>query len=324
METISRYISEKLKVSKGTYASSMIAPKDNSELFLAISDKINKMPGKFLDLTDIDVSSVSSLKSLMFYESKIEEIDITGWDTSHTEDMTLMFFDCKNLKRVIGIEDIDTSNVKSMKSMFKGCKNLDSFDMSHWDTSSLENASMMFDSCKSIDHVDLSANDLSSLKTIGEMFTKCENLEQVSFGDKDFSSLQTMEYAFSSCKSLERIEIGECKMPSLATMEGAFFGCSSLKKIDLSGINAPSLSNLMSTFSTCVKLEEADISFLEKAKSFSINQNGRVSGVMSSMFENCTRLKRVVGSSLVKKLGSSISTMRDYAFNNCPKNIQFE
>lgn len=98
---------------------------NKDELVLIINDKLKNNP-KSLDLTDVDVSKLTSLENIGYggggygttktLFKKLEEVDITGWDTSNVTNMKGFFAFCK-LKTIKGIEDIDVSNVTDISWM---------------------------------------------------------------------------------------------------------------------------------------------------------------------------------------------------------------
>ena len=63
----------------------------------------------FMDLSDLDISSATSMQSMFSGCSSLASLDLSGWDTS---------------------------NVENMSQMFSGCSSLASLDLSGWDTSS--------------------------------------------------------------------------------------------------------------------------------------------------------------------------------------------
>ena len=84
-----------------------------------------------------------------------EHVVIKDLDVSLLEDLSDLFWDCKNIKS-LDLSGWKTSNVKNMNKLFHNCVNLESVDLSGWDTSSLVDMSYMFCYCKSLKSLDLS------------------------------------------------------------------------------------------------------------------------------------------------------------------------
>ena len=90
-------------------------PKDRDELVDIISEKIKNMgQSKVVDLSDIDVSKITSLNDILpdalkkaDYYNVIDCIDVTNWDVSNIKDM----YDTFAYKFVHKIKGLNTWNV---------------------------------------------------------------------------------------------------------------------------------------------------------------------------------------------------------------------
>jgi surface protein len=91
------------------------------------------------DLSKWDTSKVDNM-SIMFSHTNFNS-DISNWDTSNVTNMSGMFAQVRNFNQ--DISKWDTSNVKSMVSMFYNAINFNQ-DLSGWDTSKVENIYDMF------------------------------------------------------------------------------------------------------------------------------------------------------------------------------------
>ena len=78
--------------------------------------------------------------------SSINEIDLSGADTSEVTDMRRMFWGCNNLT-YLDLSRFDTSNVTDMSGMFDGCHSLTSLNLSNFDTSNVTSMQSMFQDC---------------------------------------------------------------------------------------------------------------------------------------------------------------------------------
>ena len=54
------------------------------------------------------------------------------------------FLNCKDLRKIGGLEYLNTSEVKDMSAMFSGCSRLTSLDLSHFNTQNVANMGEMF------------------------------------------------------------------------------------------------------------------------------------------------------------------------------------
>ena len=100
MKTLLQIINEKLKISKNKQF--IYKPESLEELKNLIKEKVENNKDNILDLTDIDVSSLTSLENMINYtyldddvNDKIDTIDISGWDVSNLKHRLKMFYGCK-------------------------------------------------------------------------------------------------------------------------------------------------------------------------------------------------------------------------------------
>ena len=127
MKSLNQYIIEKILINKSSKFNKIIV-ESKEQLQAIIRERYNNN-NSFIDLTDIDISGLNDLLGVFFKLYNMEYVDISGWDTSNVRDMDAMFSQCKNLKNIIGIENLDVSKLKDANSMFYGCKNLVELDL---------------------------------------------------------------------------------------------------------------------------------------------------------------------------------------------------
>jgi len=70
------------------------------------------------NISNVDTSLIDDMSGL-FYECKDFNQDISSWDTSNVTDMSDMFYGCHTFNQDISSWDI--SNVKDTLDMFNGC-----------------------------------------------------------------------------------------------------------------------------------------------------------------------------------------------------------
>lgn len=100
----------------------------------------------------------------MFSEcTSLEQLDVSGFDTSQAERMVQMFFYCRNLK-TLDLTRFDTSQVEDMCFMFEGCEKLEKLDLSRFDTSQVKTMIDIFKDCSSLRELDISNFDIRQIK----------------------------------------------------------------------------------------------------------------------------------------------------------------
>ena len=117
--------------------------------------------------------------------SGLEEVDLSGLDTSNVVDMNAMFAESGVSELTFG-GSFSTANVKNMSSMFCATPNLKDLDLSTFDSTNLSYASNMFESSK-IENLDISSLDTRGV-TRTYMFTGATALTSLTLGaDTDIS-----------------------------------------------------------------------------------------------------------------------------------------
>ena len=187
---------------------------------------------KFLNLTDVDTSSITNMAHMIHGCSSLESLDLSSFNTSSVTDMSYMFYGCSSLKS-LDLSSFDTSSVTNMCSMFFDCSSLESIDLSSFDTSSVTNVSgmdNMFYGCSSLKSLDLSSFDTSRVTAdMRNMFNGCSSLKSLNLSSFYISSDTDVSYMFSGCNNLvdvvgpirgikaesfSRLDLGDCAMLS--------------------------------------------------------------------------------------------------------------
>ncbi|MBO4460829.1 MAG: BspA family leucine-rich repeat surface protein [Clostridiales bacterium] len=142
----------------------------------------------------------------IFGECKsLTTVDLTGLNSSKVTNMEKMFYQCKKLTKIKGLDNFNTSSVTSMYGLFGGCAELTDFSYKHFNTSKVENFQAMFEKVP-LKNIDLSSYDTSSATRMSNMFNGCSNLETLKFGNKFVTSKVTnFSGMFNGCSSLKTI-----------------------------------------------------------------------------------------------------------------------
>ena len=174
---------------------------NNTKLY--INDKIMKYQKYFKPEKEgiflIKLKFFISIKdcSYMFYGcNKLENIELTNFDTQNTYSMKFMFFECKSLKSISGISQWNTINVTDMEGMFCKCISLESLpDISHWNVSNVTNISLMFYNCSSLQSLpDISKWNITNKTNINNIFDNCFSLKTITDIQKNKFKIKAKEY----------------------------------------------------------------------------------------------------------------------------------
>lgn len=153
--------------------------------------------GQVTNLTEetkmLDTSLLTSMKAMFFNSTsdtiRVQNIDISEWDTSNVTDMSQMFREC-GIKN-IDISHFDTSKVKTMNQMFRGCTLLEVINIPNLDTSSLEDFSDVFSNCPKLKEVDLSNAKFEKITKCNNLFAYSSSLEKIDIRNATFSKPYT-------------------------------------------------------------------------------------------------------------------------------------
>ena len=91
----------------------------------------------------------------------------------------MWFLNCKDLRKIGGLEYLNTSEVKDMGEMFSGCSRLTSLDLSHFNTQNVANMGEMFSYCYRLTSLDLSHFNTQNVTDMGSMFSGCSVLATI-------------------------------------------------------------------------------------------------------------------------------------------------
>ena len=278
------------------------APKDSGKLFM------NMTALKTINLDNFDVSRVESMQD-MFRGTALTTIDTTGWDTSNVKNMARVFYQCANLKQVIGIEDWETGAATTMRGMFRQAGVTGELDLSGWDVSNVTTMAQMF--YKATNLVSLNAEgwdagavtdmsyfitqsgnlqyfngagwNTSSVENMYAMFYECTGIKTMNVTGWDTSNVTDATYMFIRCRAMtEMIGSGGLNFGKVTNMASMCEGWDSMTTLDVTNWNCGSATNMTQMFAWALKLEN-----------FIGIENWDVSNVetFSGTFRFCYRLK---------------------------------
>ena len=176
-----------------------------------------------------------------------------------------------------------TFDRNGMHSMFYKCKNLTSISgMETWDTSNVVVLTNTFAECESITSLDVSSFDTRNCNNFFNMFYHCYNLVDLDVSHFDTANGVNMGNIFEGCKMLQKLDLSNWTTPRAKAMNSMFNGCTSLTELTgLNGFVTDIVTMLNSMFLKCGRLEELDLS------SFDV----KIANNLDYMFQECTDLK---------------------------------
>lgn len=122
---------------------------------------------EYADLSRLDTSKLTSMRSMFKSCWSLKELNMEGWDTSNVIDMSHMFRGCEKLTPQVS--HFNTSKVVDFGWMFYGCQNLDGSQFKDWDTSSAEYMNNMFHGTKIRNTLDMSSWNMRNVINMSHM-----------------------------------------------------------------------------------------------------------------------------------------------------------
>ena len=135
--------------------------------------------------------------------SKLESLDVSGFNTSRVTNMSDMFLCCAKLKG-LDVSQFDTSKVRNMSDMFSCCTKLKGLDVSQFDTSKVRNMRRMFNYCRELLSLDVSHFDTHEVTDMKDMFANCNKIERLNLSNFDTGNIKNMYTSFSKYIALPR------------------------------------------------------------------------------------------------------------------------
>lgn len=173
----------------------------------------------------LNTSKVTDMSN-MFYNCRLNEIDLKGFDTSNVTDMSGMFRYCSALTS-IEVYHFNTSKVTTMARMFDACSSLTSLDLRRFDTSNVLDMSYMFYGCKSLTSLDLRSIETPQVTTMTDMFRGCAKLTSLDLRSFNTSKVTDMSGMFGEDWELATIycnDTWECE-----SSDEMFISCPKLR-----------------------------------------------------------------------------------------------
>ena len=217
-----------------------------------------------IDLAGFDTSEVTSMNTMFYTMSSLKSIDVSGFNTSKVTDMYAMF-DQTGVIEQLNVSNFDTSNVTDMKWMFFGLAKIKKLDLTNFDTSKVTNMYGMFDAMTEVSEIKFGANfNTRNVTNMGRMFSRTSSIQQLDLSHFNTVNVTAMNDMFSLMTSLTQINFGaNFDTSNVTDMTGMFYQSTSLVNLDLSHFNTRKVKSMNSMFSQMSGLTILDISNFE-------------------------------------------------------------
>ena len=226
--------------------------------------------------------------SISFSGSTEETIDLSNIDMSIITKANSMFYNCSNLKTILGI---DTSNVTNMYNTFGNCFNL--LEIPQLNTSKVTTMESLFKECKSLTAIP--EMDTSKVTRMDSAFYYCTKITTIP--EIDTSNVTRMDYLFGACKSLTTIP--EMVANNVVRVDDMYIDCNSLT-------NLGGLLNIGQSYSTNYSANNSDYKLNLSACTSLTEQSliNMLNGLYDIATKGCNVQSIVLGSTNLAKLTS--------------------
>lgn len=237
--------------------------------------------------------------------TKMETIDLSGFDTSEVTSMNTMFYTMSSLKN-IDVSGFNTTNVTDMYAMFDQTGVIEELNVSNFDTSKVTNMGYMFFSLAKVRELDLTNFDTRNVTNMFGMFEYMTAVSKIKFSTKfDTSNATNMGKMFSNARSLQQLDLSHFNTKKIKNMTSMFSQMSALKTLDISNFETPSLENAGSMFAI-------DPGFSDNLERIYVNQDFDISKLVTvqNAFVGRYKLRGGNGSYLSNPATADLSWLR--------------
>lgn len=252
--------------------------------------------------TEADKITLSKDSSFMFDRmSKLQTIDLSGFDTSESEDMSRMFAASPELKS-LDLSGFNTSKVKNMTYMFYDAGKIETLDLSAFDTSNVTTMYGLFNGMRALKNLNISSFNTQNVTEMQEMFqynSSLTSLDLLHFDTRKVTNMKSMFYNLSNVTSLD---LSSFDTRNVKQMNDMFQGVSKVSTLRLNNFNTEKVENMSGMFAYMHELEDLDVSSFD---------TGRVTN-MYGMFSGVKKLRSLS----ITNFNTNAVTNMGYMFTN--------
>ena len=288
---------------------------DISGLDISSSDDLNleSMFEGCANLKNIPIDSLtikpSNLKNTFKDCVLLENLDLSGWNTSNLTSLEGTFSGCTAL-RVIKMTGWDMSRITSLKQTFKGLTALQIIENDTWNLALCEDMSETFAGCSALTSLNTANIKTSAkLRSTQGTFLDCSSLTDIDVSNMNTVSVSDMSSMFKNCSSLTQISgLDKMNTSSAASMSYMFAYTDSIDTLYLRSFDTARVSNFEGMFFGTANINS--LTTINASRKFVVNDAAKD----QEMFKNNTNLAGVNGSNVTTFDAANVKG--DYAYIN--------
>lgn len=227
-----------------------------------------------LNLSNLDLSNITTLSQFCLGCDKLEELNLSGQDfsniTNYDRFMDVSYPKIVDLSNVkfgsrflnfnsnvtdLNLTNIDTTNVTDFHEAFAKYQFLERLNVNALNTANAENMSYMFSECKLIKNLNLNNFNTTKVTDMSYMFNECNSLTSLDLKNFKTSKVSNMDFMFFNCKNMEYLNVKDFNTTNVTSMRQIFCNCNSIISLDLSSWNIDNVTSMISAFENCYNLQ---------------------------------------------------------------------
>ena len=256
-----------------TEADKITLSKDSSFMF----DRMSKL--QTIDLSGFDTSEAEDMSRMFAASPELKSLDLSGFNTSKVKNMIYMFYDAGKIE-TLDFSAFDTSNVTTMYGLFNGMRALKNLNISSFNTQNVTEMQEMFQYNSSLTSLDLSHFDTRKVTNMKSMFNGMSNVASLDLSSFDTSKVTDMNAMFQSAAKLTSLNVSSFSTSNVTNMSAMFTGLQELTNLNVTNFNTSKVTNMGSMFLNMANLTSLDVTNFDTSKVTN----------MANMFSNTAKL----------------------------------
>ena len=236
-----------------TEADKITLSKDSSFMF----DRMSKL--QTIDLSGFDTSEAEDMSRMFAASPELKSLDFSGFNTSKVKNMIYMFYDAGKIE-TLDLSAFDTSNVTTMYGLFNGMRALKNLNISSFNTQNVTEMQEMFQYNSSLTSLDLSHFDTRKVTSMKSMFNEMSSMTTLDLSSFDTSKVTDMSKMFSSVTKLTSLNVSSFNTSNVTTMSFMFSGLQELTSLNVRNFNTENAKDMRYMFYKTNKIIDLDLS----------------------------------------------------------------
>ena len=235
-----------------TEADKITLSKDSSFMF----DRMSKL--QTIDLSGFDTSEAEDMSRMFAASPELKSLDLSGFNTSKVKNMTYMFYDAGKIE-TLDLSAFDTSNVTTMYGLFNGMRALKNLNISSFNTQNVTEMQEMFQHNSSLTSLDLSHFDTRKVTSMKSMFYNLSNVTSLDLSSFDTRNVKQMNDMFQGVSKVSILRLNNFNTEKVENMSGMFAYMYELENLDVSSFDTRKVTNMYGMFSGVKKLRSLNV-----------------------------------------------------------------